>query len=280
MKHLRFIFILLILTGCQPQSDNEDESILARFDDEYLYESALKGMIPNGISTRDSLILVKNYINSWITNQVLIRKAEHNLTRDQKDFSRQIREYRNSLLVYEYEKKLLEQELDTIVEDAEISAYLEEYQQNFILKQDIYSYDFLQIPVEQDRNGTLEELFSQSNPSARDSIISIMIEVSGLYDFNEDNWVSFEGLKRRFPGIFSSPGEEDFLGKMYKDSNDTYITLLNIKDRISKGETAPFSYVKNDIYDIIINKRKAEFIKKMHNELVQQAYQKKEAEIY
>ncbi len=280
MKPLRFIFILIIFAGCQPQSDSEDESILARMDDKYLYESELKDILPKDISARDSLILVKNYINNWITKQVLIKKAERNLTREQKDFSRQIKEYRNSLLVYEYEKKLLQQQLDTVVDESLISRYYDENRQNFILKQNIYAYNFLQIPVEDDPEGILEKLFNQSNPNAKDSIISLMVNMSGLYDLSEDNWLSFNELKRIFPQTLSGINADNLVGQSFKNNNDSFITLLSITKEAKKGDVSPLFYVQEDIREIIIGKRRAEFIRHMHNELVNQAYQKKEAEIY
>ena len=47
-----------------------------------------------------------------------------------------------------------------------------------------------------------------------------------------------------------------------------------------KGQTAPFSWVKDELKSIILNKRKIELIAKVKQEIVESATLKKEYEVY
>lgn len=52
-----------------------------------------------------------------------------------RDFIRQIEQYRNSLIIYAYESELVKQKLDTVVSQAEIESYYKS--QNFHLRENI-----------------------------------------------------------------------------------------------------------------------------------------------
>ncbi|MBU2650797.1 MAG: hypothetical protein KKA81_07670 [Bacteroidetes bacterium] len=280
MKFVTIILAVVFLTGCRNSSDDGESSILARVNDEYLYESEIRDLIPDNISPRDSIVLVKNYINSWITKQVLINQAEKNLSREQMDFNRQLQEYRNSLLIYQYEKELLYQKLDTVVKDYEIFSYYNDFKENFILKEDIYTINFLQMPEGSEAAEVIEDLFTSGNPELKDSIITLMVNVAGMYDFSDKNWLSLNSLKSIFPGIFLTRDDQEISNSNFRDTNGQVITLISIGEMKNEGQVAPLSYVSDNIREIIINKRRADFIKNMHNEIVRKAYQNEEAEIY
>ena len=89
MRYFAFV-ILIFLISCHPSVNTEKGNILARVHDKYLYEADLVGVVPQGTSVRDSLILVRNYINNWLKQKLMVHKAEINLTKEQKDFSKQL----------------------------------------------------------------------------------------------------------------------------------------------------------------------------------------------
>ena len=136
MKNSLLYLLLLLVTSCSYLNNNGDRPV-ARVDDEYLNESDLTGLVAAGTSPTDSLNLVHNYIDSWIQRKILIHQAEKNLTEDQLDFSSQLEDYRNSLVVYAYENILVAQRLDTVVTDLEIDNYYQANQSNFLLKNNI-----------------------------------------------------------------------------------------------------------------------------------------------
>jgi len=96
---------------------------VARVNEVYLFESDLKGIIPPGTSAKDSLMLTRSYIDSWIRKQLIVRQAMNNLSEDQLEFSKQLDNYKNSLIIYAYENTLVRQKLDTLVSDEEIENY-------------------------------------------------------------------------------------------------------------------------------------------------------------
>ena len=149
------IFSLIFLTSCSYFFKKKTERLLARAYDDYLFESDLKGVIPPGASGKDSANLARNFIDAWVRQKLLIRQAENNLASQQMDFSVQLENYKNSLTIYEYEHKLVNQKLDTVVSDEEIVNYYAANQQNFLLKENIVQLQYVKLPL---KSGNINQL--------------------------------------------------------------------------------------------------------------------------
>ena len=54
-----------------------------------------------------------------------MRKAEVNLSEEEKDLEKEIADYRNSLLIYRYQQDMLFQKLDTVVLEEDIQSLYE-----------------------------------------------------------------------------------------------------------------------------------------------------------
>src|SRR5579872_3285616 len=93
---------------------------IAKVFDSYLYSSDLQSIIPKGRSKADSLSIILKYIDQWVNEQILLHQAKNNLSEKQMDINKQIDDYKNALIIYEYEKELVRQKLDTVVNDDEI----------------------------------------------------------------------------------------------------------------------------------------------------------------
>ena len=96
----------------------------------------------------------------------------------------------------------------------------------------------------------------------------------------DTNWIQYSDLAYRVP--IQTYNQEAILGKNKKlileDSAKVFFVAINaykIKDNVS-----PLPYVRKSIKSIILNKRKLELISKMEESLVNDAYDKKDFEIY
>ncbi|MCK4956480.1 MAG: hypothetical protein KAS49_02505, partial [Candidatus Cloacimonetes bacterium] len=144
IKAISFILLGFLLSCNNPNGANND-TVLARVHSVYLYESDVAGIVPLNSSANDSLMIMKSYINNWIRQQLVVLQAEANLNDKEKDFSKQLETYRNSLITYKYESLLINQNLDTIVEIEEIEKYYQEHKSNFQLKSNIVKIDYVKL---------------------------------------------------------------------------------------------------------------------------------------
>lgn len=143
MKKFVIGFIcILALSSCQ-KSDDSDEIPVAAVYDKVLYQSDLQSVVYEGISRSDSIVRTKAYIDNWIRQQLLLHQAEEQFEKSELNFTRQVENYRNSLIIYKYETQYVEQNLDTVVSEMEILRYIEQNNPTHELDRDAVRYIIL-----------------------------------------------------------------------------------------------------------------------------------------
>ncbi len=279
MRSLKILIVLLLFVSCR-NNGHEDEEILARVYDKYLYSSELEKLITAGTSAKDSLMLAKNFINNWVRQNLVIHQAEKNLTEEQKDFEQQLETYRNSLIIFQYERLLIEQKLDTLVTEDQLTEYYEANPANFELRENLLIPNYIVLESGAEESRELAKLL-QSDDNEDYEKISQICDSLGLECYlNKDKWISFTELSMNIP--VNTLDEENFIrNKNFAEiKEEPYLYLLRIRDYRIKGDTAPISYVSDDIKRVILNKRKTSLIKQMEEDMFNSALEKNEIDIY
>ena len=164
------IGLILILALLSCQNSNGDDKIIATIYDKVLYQSDLQDVVYDGISRSDSIVRTKAYIDNWIRQQLLLHQAEESFNKSELDFSKQIEDYTNSLIIYKYEVQYIEKNLDTVVSDHEISKYIEENSSAHELDKDAVRHIILNM-----RKRTLLEKLNNNlyNKAVKDNVFVI-----------------------------------------------------------------------------------------------------------
>ena len=266
--------------GCTFINSNNHESPVARVFEQYLYPSDLDDAIPEGTSPRDSTILAKRYIDTWIREQLMVNRAEQSLTEEQKDFEKQIAEYHRSLLIYTYREKLLHQKLDTVVTDEEIEAYYDENLNNFVLGQDVIKGTFVKVGLATPRLNELRAWSRSNMEEDLDQLEKYCISYAEKFsDFN-NTWVSFSSIIPQLPVTISRPSRYLRYNKNIEATDSLYRYFLHVSDHLPEGEMAPLEMVAEDIASIILNKRKIEFFLDLEQRVYNDGVTRNQFEIY
>jgi hypothetical protein len=282
LRFFKFSFFLLviIISSCDNNRLITNDRVVARAYGNYLYESELSGLTPAEASAADSLSIVNSYINNWIKNQLLLQQAEKNLTSLQKDFTRQLRDYRNSLIIYTYESELVRQNLDTLVSGKEIEAYYEANLDNFILKDDIVQFFYVKIMEESPVLKQMIKLFKKDFEKNQDSLVYYAMRYSDDYALITDEWIPLNHFMSKVP--LQVENSTTFLEKnnFVEIQEEPYHHLIYFTNYKLKGSVAPMSYESENIKLIILNKRKQTLIREMHRDIYEQARGKNDFEYF
>lgn len=279
MKKLIWSLIIL-LVSCMGGANNDSENELARVGNEYLFVSDLEGITPPGTSVTDSISIVKNYVNSWVSQRLFLEKAVKNLKQEDIGFEKQLEEYRNSLIIYKYEAELVKQNLDTVITNEEVEAYYNENLKNFQLKNDIVRVYYSRFEKEQGQLRKIKRFFYSSVPEYRDSVEYYIEHYSDLYFLNDETWILFSDVLKFVP--ISTYNQEAFLKNnvKFEINDDPYVYLVSLSDYRIKDGVSPLNFERENIRKIILNKRKLTIINNMHDEVFSSALEKNEFEIY
>ena len=260
--------------------DQAGDEPLARVYDRYLYTQDLDGLMPEDLAESDSLAFLQNYINVWAKDQLMILKAEYNLTEDQKNFEKQIEEYRNDLLKFAYRQKYISQHLDTNISRKSIESSYNSGSNDFVLKENIVKVRYAAINLEAPKLKNAVNWFYSKKEKDEKSFYDYALKYAYKFSLRDSSWVNYDQLRREIP--LPNENQEDFIKTttitQFNDSTNVY--LLEITDYRLKGDKAPLPYSQEIIKNILINKRKLEIINKLEQNLLEDALDKKEFEVY
>jgi hypothetical protein len=259
-----------VFFSCKKKSEVKEIPV-AKVYDKYLYLSDIKHIFPDKVTKQDSIQLATSYINTWIKNQLLLRQAELNLTPEQLDISQQLEVYRSSLLIFKYEEQMVSQKIDTIVNNAEIEEYYNKNASNFILEESLVKALYLKIPKTAPNIEGLKKWYKSDNKEDLKNLDSYCYNYATKYDFFGDNWVVFSMIQGDLPQKIENA--EEFLknNSYIEQEDDNFYYFVNIKNKNHQGSLAPLTFVRSKIKDIIINKRKVEFLNNLENNLFNDA---------
>lgn len=279
MKVYLFLISLLFI-GCDFIEKKPDQ-VLARLGDEFFYKSDLKIVLPTGLSKEDSVIFVKNHINNWAKRKILFNKALVNLgDKKQESLKQLIESYKNELFSYAYQEKIVKSSIDTFISENSIKDYYDKNKLNFKLNQEIVNARYLKINSENYNLKDVINRFRRFKKSDKIFLDSISLQFSSYY-FNDSLWINKEVFFNKLPEINDRLKQNIVKNKLFyriQDSLELY--LINIKDYKLKNDIAPFDFIKSTLKQVLLNKKKLEFISKFEKELIEDALQQNEFEFY
>ena len=271
---LLFLFPLFLFS-CGNVS--EEDKLLAGIYNKELYLSEIINSIPQEV---DSTAFIKSYIDSWVKKQLLITKAEMNLTDALKDVDERIDDYRNSLLIYAYQQELIKQNFDTTVSAQEILSYYNLYQENFELKQNIFKGRFVKTAVDAPRLDEFRKIFRSKREDDKEDLLEYCRQFATDYHLEDVKWIYFSKFTKNLPVEVSNITYYLSSKNYYTYTTDSSKYFLFINEYQIKGGTSPLDLVQEKIRKIILNKNKLQFLKSLEDDLYQQAIANGKIKIY
>lgn len=282
LRASRFLLLFLIIIQSNACTKKNTGVVLAKAFDNTLYDYDLVGIVANGTSVKDSILIAENYIENWVQQQIIVHQAEKVLSNNEKNFSKQLEDFRNSLLVYNFDNNLIIQSLDTIVSDNEINKYYEEHTQEFELKSNIVKVLYVKIAKKSPFVSQFKQFINKysDNPKERLKLADLAQKQANNFFLDDQNWLQFDELLKEVP--IKTFNQEQFLSnnKTIEIVDEEFIYLLNIKEFKTKESTSPLNFEKDNIKNIIIQKRKLKVVKDAHDALILKAKTDKDVEIF
>lgn len=276
-----YLFLISLLFISCDFIEKKPDQVLARLGDDFFYKSDLNIVLPTGLSKEDSVIFVKNHINNWAKRKILFNKALVNLgDKKQESLKQLIESYKNELFSYAYQEKIVKSSIDTFISENSIKDYYNKNKLNFKLNQEIVNARYLKINSENYNLKDVINRFRRFKKSDKIFLDSISLQFSSYY-FNDSLWINKEVFFNKLPEINDRLKQNIVKNKLFyriQDSLELY--LINIKDYKLKNDIAPFDFIKSTLKQVLLNKKKLEFISKFEKELIEDALQQNEFEFY
>ncbi len=275
------VLLILFFTSCNYFKPEAKPQAVARVNDVYLYKEDLKDLVPKGTSKNDSIAIVRNYIDRWASQILLIKVAEVNLNAGKKaEFEELIKQYKIDLYTKAYLEEVVKQSVDTLVSIDELKRYYNENKENFRTNGTLVRLRYINLLKDNPKFETIKSKFFDYRKSDKTFWDTYALQFKS-FAMNDSVWVEMSQVYSKLP--FINPDNRDALiipGKTIQQQDSLNMYLVKISNVIDKNQIAPFEYLKTTLKEVILNKRKLELIKKFEKEITYDAIKDEKYEVY
>ena len=264
-RNLFFLLIILFVSSCELLDGNttDDKIALARVDNNYLYiEDIIFPSLQN-----DSSLIIETQTNQWIRNQLLLKLAYENVI-NVNNVENQVLQYKNNLILFEYEKIMYQNNIDFLVSDEELNTYYENNIKDFVLPFDLVKALYAKIPVDAPDIGSFRKIIKEYPDSDINEIRSYCFRFAEKSFLEDTIWVKLDEIILNNPLLLINDKSQFLKRNTYVENVDkNHYFFLKILDKRLIGETSPLSFESNVINAIILNKRKQKLFDKLRDSI-------------
>ena len=254
-----------LVTGCHILSNNKNgDSVLAKTSSAVLTLRQVDKIMPKNLKDDDSVQFVQSYVDKWIHKQLMLEKAIANIDAEgYESIENMVNDYRTALLVYKYQQLYIEQNLDTLILDSQITEHYDKYGNNFLLDSCAVKAVFVQIPQSLPDGAQVRNLIRSNTPDDLVKLEEFCYKNARNFDVGTD-WRYLGNAVRQMPqGSISNPMAIAKNGKCIEAHDSLYSYFFMVKEFLDVNEQAPLIFAKEKIREILLNHRKNDLIRNL-----------------
>lgn len=265
------VLLCLLLALCAACRRNADP-VVAQVYQYRLYASEVRQGMPVGLSQEDSLTLVRDFIDTWVKEKLVLHEAEKKLSPREKNFDKEMMDYRNSLLINRYYDKLWRK--DTVanrVSDREISDFARSLDSRYTVDKEIVRVNYVKLPAGSSLVEPVKSLlFDEHRRVEEKETLVAMLGDSIEYLLDDDAWLYLDDLQNEVAfEIDAASSARDDVRRIEKGVGDQTV-LLVILDYRSQRSVNETKEERAAAGMLLMNQRRTQFI----NQYVQDLYDK------
>ncbi len=273
MKTSGLLFITMLLTGftsCNRETADKTLTPLLEVEGKFLYFEDVQNIIPPNVNSTDSAEIAESFQRKWITDVLIYQNARRNIS-NKAEIEQLIEEYRKSLIIHQYQQKLLASRLPKEPSEEELKIFYEQYGNQLQLKENIIRGILLIVPVNAPQISSVRSWVQSGNEKALENIEKYSLRNAISYDYFADRWVPLAEVLKKIPVQIEQPSNFVSTTRFFETTDSTKHYFLRIEASRISGETEPFEMAKDKISNLIMNKKKSEIISDFEKEIYEDA---------
>ena len=274
-------FFFMILVSCESITSSNQDRLIARAENHYLYLSDLDRNLKSFLSEEDSLIKANNFINNWAREKLLFEKSLINLPQEKiSELTYLVDAYKNHLFINAYREFVLKSTMGFSDTKSLINTFYEANKQNFLLKEPIFRVRYISFPIDNVVRKQITRRFKRYNAEDVKFLDSLSFQFSS-YFLSDTLWLNQIEVKDQLKNLNQKQKELFLKSPNYYEVEDSLVIyLFELAEKLERGNIAPISYVENTIRDILFNQKKLELLRSFDNDVLRDAIKTKKFERY
>ena len=270
----KYTILLLFIISCNYNLKNND-GYVARVGDEFLSVEEIQELIPKNLNKQDSIRIVNNIIEEWATSKLLIQNAIINLTEIEKSqIDNKSEKYRENLIISEYRNKISNNNPDTSASKDEIELFFSENSKNFKLFEEIIKGRYVKLNKNTFNINEIKRRFRRFDQSDKSFFDSISIQLLNYY-LNDSIWINKKLFFNKIPSLEYDQSLRISKNNLFYVQEDSLaLYLIKINNYKKADDYAPLEYIYNRIKEVIVSKKRIDYLNKIDKELIGDAITK------
>ena len=264
--------------GCCGKQESSTD-VLARVGEHTLTVGDVVAEIPVGLNDSARVVFIENYIDEWISSQLIYDVACKNLTNIE-HLNNLVEAYKRDLYAYEYRKRLSDERLVTELPEDTLMAFYTAYRNEFKLQRSVAKGVFLKVPAHAPQLQSLRKWVASVASQDIENIEKYAVKNAIGYDYFLDRWVNVEDIKDNIPYEFDSNASVLQPQKLFEHKSNDMIYMLYIDSCLHVGDVMPYEVARQRIVEILLNERRVSFNKELEHALYEEAVAKGVLERY
>ena len=269
MKYsLLFVLITLLFISCDRMGSKQTQAeTLVKVNDRILTRDEIESQIPKGLSSEDSLVRAGSLVKKRIIELLMDDVAYQNLGDEKAEIDKLVNEYRRLLIRHRYQERMVNDKVSTTLRESDQIAYYEENKEQFVLSNNLIKGLFLKVPVKAPGIDNIRSWYKSKTEESLEKIEKYSLQNALIYDYFFDQWVDFNDVMEKMPYHIANPTQFLRVNNHLEVSDSASIYFLNITERLLVGNVAPFDYVQTQIYSMLVNKQKIDYLREFGERL-------------
>ena len=270
----KYAILLLFIISCNYNLKNND-GYVARVGDEFLSVEEIQELVPKNLNKQDSIRIVNNVIEEWATSKLLIQNAIINLNEIEKSqIDNKSEKYRENLIISEYRNKISNNNPDTLASKDEIELFFSENSKNFKLFEEIIKGRYVKLNKNTFNINEIKRRFRRFNQSDKSFFDSISIQLLNYY-LNDSIWINKKLFFNKIPSLEYDQSLRISKNNLFYVQEDSLaLYLIKINNYKKADDYAPLEYIYNRIKEVIVSKKRIDYLNKIDKELIGDAITK------
>ena len=280
MRIVGFIGLSLILCmSCgHPQYDHRGRTPLVELDGHFLYREDLLRVLPQNLSTDDSLLFAQHYIRTWAEDILLYERAQQNVP-DDAEIENLVFNYRKALMMHAYQQALISEKLSGDITEAEIETYYRQHADQFKVDRPLIKGLFIKVPLEAPRLADVRRWYRSDDHEAVEHLEKYSLRNAVKYEYFYDKWRPLSEVLEWMPATTDS--ERDWRKGWHGEVQDSaFCYFLHVTDYRAIGQEEPYEMARSQAKDMLLNIRQTDYIRQVREELYRNAQEKNEIKYY
>ena len=275
LKYMCLLALPALLYACREEVSYVDRAAvtrdaLATIGDTHLYKDEVDIVYAQQGRGIDSACFVQDYVQRWAVDVLFHEKAKENVA-STAEIDRMVEKYRESLIQNLYQDRLITQQLVPTITAEEVREFYEKEQSLFELTEPYVKGFYVKLPYKNSKVRDVRNRCLRRGQDDLEELERLCSENGYEYQFFMEEWLPFVDLAHRIP-LTEQQLMDRLLRKEIIEFTEGKFTYFVCADSILKrNDIKPIEMVSDEIKELLINSKKARFIKQMKRSLYEEA---------